>query len=62
MSQMTKAQMIEGSAITPPSQDPKAVKESGCEPVSKPGGFRNDPDDPTNPNEELERHREKLRP
>ena len=30
--------------------------------VSEPGGFDNDPDDPTNPNEAIERHRRKLRP
>ena len=30
--------------------------------VSAPGGFDNDPDDPTNPNEAIERHRRKLRP
>ena len=29
--------------------------------VSKPGGFRNDPDDPTNPNEVRERYLRKLR-
>jgi len=26
------------------------------EPATKPGGFRNDPDDPSNPNEVRERH------
>jgi hypothetical protein len=30
--------------------------------VSKPDGFKNDPDDPTNPNEAIERQRRKLRP
>jgi hypothetical protein len=30
--------------------------------VGKPGGFKNDPDDPTNPNEAIERQRRKLRP
>jgi hypothetical protein len=49
-----------GSA-TPPGPDPKAVRESQEETVSKPGGFRNDPDDPTNPNEAIERSRRQLR-
>lgn len=30
--------------------------------VSKPGGFKNDPNDAKNPNEAIERHRRKLRP
>jgi hypothetical protein len=41
--------------------DPKAVEESHAETVSRPGGFRNDPDDPTSPNEAIERSRRKLR-
>jgi hypothetical protein len=49
-----------GSAI-PPGPDPKAVRESQEETVSKPGGFKNDPDDPTNPNEAIERSRRALR-
>jgi hypothetical protein len=40
----------------------KAERESREETVSKAGGFANDPDDPTNPNEAIERHRRKLRP
>jgi hypothetical protein len=40
----------------------KAIEESKEPTVSKPGGFPNDPDDPTNPNEAIERHRRKLRP
>jgi hypothetical protein len=40
----------------------RAVEESRQETVSKPGGFKNDPDEPTNPNEEIERTRRKLRP
>ena len=40
----------------------RAAKESTEETVSKPGGFVNDPDDPTNPNEAIERHRRRLRP
>ncbi len=46
----------------PDTQEQKAAEESKKPTVSKPGGFQNDPDDPTNPNEEIERHRRKLRP
>jgi len=44
------------------ADEAQAREESREEPVSKPGGFDNDPDDPTNPNEVIERHRRKLRP
>lgn len=40
----------------------KAARESVENTVSKPDGFANDPDDATNPNEAIERHRRKLRP
>ncbi len=46
----------------PDKQEQKAAEESNKPTASKPGGFQNDPDDPTNPNEEIERHRRKLRP
>jgi hypothetical protein len=46
----------------PDRNEKKAVEESREPTVSKPGGFKNDPDDPTNPNEAIERHRRKLRP
>jgi hypothetical protein len=51
-----------GSAA-PPRPDPKAVHERGFETVSesKPGGFKNDPNDPTSPNEAIERSRRALR-
>lgn len=39
----------------------KAVEESRKPTVSRPGGFKNDPDDPTNPNEAIERQRRGLR-
>ena len=39
----------------------KAEEESKAETVSKPGGFKNDPDDATNPNEVRERSLRKLR-
>ena len=45
------------------SKDQKqAEEEDKAEPVSKPGGFANDPDDPKNPNEVRERHQRKVRP
>jgi hypothetical protein len=50
-----------GSATTP-RPDPKAARERARETVSKPGGFKNDPDDPTSPNEAIERSRKALRP
>jgi hypothetical protein len=43
-------------------EEQKAAEERKKPTVSKPGGFQNDPDDPTNPNEAIERHRRKLRP
>jgi hypothetical protein len=49
-------------SVEPPSPDPKAAREQGSETVSRPGGFKNDPDDPTNPNEAIERSRQTLRP
>ena len=39
----------------------QAEEESQADTVSKPGGFPNDPDDPTNPNEVRERHRNKIK-
>ena len=53
--------LTKGSA-QPPKPDPKAAQERASETVSRPGGFRNDPDDPTNPNEAIERSRQTLRP
>ena len=40
----------------------QAEKESQEETISKPGGYDNDPDDATNPNEVRERHLKKLKP
>ena len=40
----------------------QAEEESKADTVSKPGGFKNDPDDPTNPNEVRERHLKKIKP
>jgi hypothetical protein len=39
----------------------QAEEESRADTVSKPGGFKNDPDDPTNPNEVRERHLKKIK-
>jgi hypothetical protein len=52
----------QGSAV-PPEPDPKAVRERASKTVSEsnPDGFKNDPDDPTNPNEAIERSRRTLR-
>jgi hypothetical protein len=38
----------------------QAEEESQADTVSKPGGFNNQPDDPTNPNEVRERHLKKI--
>jgi hypothetical protein len=46
----------------PAERDSKAAEEQACETVSRPGGFKNDPDDPTSPNEAIERSRQTLRP
>lgn len=50
-------------AATPPGPDPQAVEEAKQKTIDEenPGGFKNDPDDPTNPNEVIERSRRKLR-
>jgi hypothetical protein len=48
-----------GSAVPP---DPKAAEEAKKDTVSREGGFKNDPDEPTNPNEAIERSRRTLRP
>ncbi len=45
----------------PDRNEHKAIAESRETTASKAGGFKNDPDDPTNPNEAIERHRRKLR-
>jgi hypothetical protein len=45
----------------PDKNEGKAIDESREPTVSRPGGFVNDPDDPTNPNRAIDRHRRKLR-
>jgi hypothetical protein len=44
-----------------PTDERQAEEESQAKPASKPGGFPNDPDDPTNPNEVRERHLHKIK-
>jgi hypothetical protein len=39
----------------------QAEEESKADTVSRPGGFKNQPDDPTNPNEVRERHLKKIK-
>jgi len=53
--------MKRAQSATPPGPDPKARGEKEAETVSTPGGFKNEPDDPTNPNEAIERSRKTLR-
>jgi hypothetical protein len=38
----------------------QSEEESKHEPISKPGGFQNDPNDPSNPNEVRERFLRKI--
>jgi hypothetical protein len=57
--------MGKDNAVTPPDEratanDRQAAQERKAKSVSRPGGFKNDPDDPTNPNEVRERHLRKL--
>ena len=40
----------------------QAEEENQADTVSRPGGFKNDPDDPKNPNEVRERHLKKIKP
>jgi hypothetical protein len=46
----------------PDPNEAKAIEESRKPTAAKPGGFQNDPEDPANPNEAIERTRTKLRP
>ena len=52
-----------GKAVdTGKTKDERQAEEEGkANTVSKPGGFPNDPDDPTNPNEVRERHLKKIK-
>jgi hypothetical protein len=54
--------MTDSSVLMGKSKDQLQAEEERKAPtVSQPGGFRNDPDDPTNPNEVRERYLRKLR-
>jgi hypothetical protein len=63
MTTTTPSQPPRKGSATPPGADPKAVRESEHPSINseQPGGFKNDPDDPTNPNEVIERSRRQLR-
>jgi hypothetical protein len=52
-----------GKAVeTGKSKDERqAEQESKADTIAKPGGFKNDPNDPTNPNEVRERHLKKIK-
>jgi hypothetical protein len=45
-----------------PENEKQAEEENKARPISRPGGFANDPNDPKNPNEVRERHQRKVRP
>jgi hypothetical protein len=45
----------------PDKNEKKAIDESRAPTVSRPGGLVNDPDDPTNPNQAIDRYRRTLR-
>jgi len=51
--------LLSGAAVEPgqrTARERQAERERRQEPATKPGGFQNDPDDPSNPNEVRERH------
>jgi hypothetical protein len=59
--------LLAGPGENPPSldrsksKDQRQAEEENEQPtISKPGGFRNDPDDPKNPCEVRERHLKKI--
>jgi len=60
---MTNAPL--SSAAADPSKispdEHKAIQERSQESATKPGGFKNDPDDASNPNEVRERHLQKVK-
>jgi hypothetical protein len=64
----SRAEEVAAKSPTSPARPAKeqdraqAHRESQASTVSEPGGFTNDPDDSTNPNEAIERHRRRLRP
>jgi hypothetical protein len=51
--------LLSSAAVDPgksSADERKGHEERLKDPATKPGGFRNDPDDPSNPNEVRERH------
>jgi hypothetical protein len=62
-SELSRSGSDKGKAVdTGKSRDQRQAEEEGnADTVSKPGGFPNDPDDPTNPNEVRERHLKKIK-
>ena len=44
-----------------PQDESQAEEEEDAKPISKPGGFENDPPDPKNPNEVRERHLKEIK-
>jgi hypothetical protein len=55
---------LSGAAVGPDKASPderKAAHERSQESATKPGGFKNDPDDASNPNEVRERHLKKVK-
>jgi hypothetical protein len=60
---LARARAMTDSAVLKGKNKDQLQAEEECKAptVSKPGGFRNDPDDPTNPNEVRERYLRKLR-
>jgi hypothetical protein len=51
--------LLSGAAVDPvqrSADERKGLEERQQQPATKPGGFKNDPDDPSNPNEVRERH------
>jgi hypothetical protein len=64
MPQSPAAEATEPAARNRPKEADEAQADAErAEPsVSRPGGFANDPDDSTNPNEVIERSRQNLRP
>jgi hypothetical protein len=59
--------LLSGAGAEPPAvekgkskDERQAEEESQHDTASKPGGYQNDPDDPTNPNEVRERSLKKL--
>jgi hypothetical protein len=56
-----KGKMMPARSKVKSQDEQKAQRESRETPAGKPGGFKNDPKDPTNPNEVRERHLKKIK-